>query len=155
MFLFPNGGPFLALADRGPLEYWEHISPFWRKAELPPYDYVESYCSPRTLVPVVHVANIGPTVYHLAVQCAAARKCTGGLRAMELPKAMGGDFVFGKQQRPLTLCTWCKTNLYGLATVKGNAKGTKRKIRDIDSDSDPCTSHKTSDKSWPGDSDSD
>lgn len=111
------------------------------------------------MVPLVHVANIGPTVYHLSVQCAAAKKCRSGLQAMELPKAIGGDWLAcGKQQRQLNLCTWCKTHLYELASVQGIEvaimKGTKRKAGDIDidSDSDPCTSCK-SEKSWPSDSD--
>ena len=163
MARFANGGPFLALEDRtGPLEYWEQVWPSPLKAKHPPHDYVESRCSPRTMVPLVHVANMGPTVYHLTVLCDAARKCKSGLQAMELPKAMGGDWLmFGKVQRPLTLCTWCRTNLYELATVKGiklaTVKGIKRKARDMDSDSDPCASRKTSDsdseRSRPSDSD--
>ena len=78
---------------------------------------------------------------------------------------MGGDWlVFGKQQRQLALCRWCKTHLYELASVKlyelasvkdikASEKGIKRLARDMDSDSDPCTSHKTSEGSLPSDSD--
>lgn len=112
------------------------------------------------MVPMVHVANTGATVYHLTVHCGAAKKCKTGLHAMELPKAMGGDWLhFGQPQRPLTLCTWCRTNLYELATVKSIkldiVKGIKRKVRniDIDSDSDPVASHSDNDGSWPSDSD--